>query len=443
MKRYCEFRKSLASSVMEMYYFSVADKDKDGAKMRTIKGRTKGHGTLYKSRGRYYGRVTVNGRRITVSTNCTTREAADEFLERFTLPLRAGDRKSRLAHIEAEMRLIDGDVEEARRRANDLPVAEMVGRVLTIKTLQPGTERGYRSTFRRFVSYLAEKHPDVRRMSEITEEIATDYRDHLRPLMMPGTANIHLDKLRSAWASLSPSSPNPWRGIRLPGRSTPHKDLTEGEFDAVMAEARKVGGEIAYLFEVAAETAMRISDCALLRWETIDMERRVITFVPQKLRRYGRPIQLPMSRRLNEILSSRSVDGGRTGYVSPRLARTYQGGSVREALGRVFSAAGIPPNTGKSFHSLRVHAITKMLEAGIPLATVQAIAGHASPEMTQHYYRLDIDRAREAIDRLSASNGHKEVDTGKPPPVARVGGDIITLLGTLSPVQRAALKQLL
>lgn len=226
----------------------------------------------------------------------------------------------------------------------------------------------------------------------------------------------------------------------MPGRSTPHKDLTEVEFDAVMMEASKIGGEIGYLFEVAAETAMRISDCALLRWETIDMERRVITFVPQKLRRYGRPIQLPMSRRLHEILSSRSVDGGRTGYVSPHLARTYQGGSVREALGRVFAAAGIPPRSGKSFHSLRVHAITKMLEAGIPLATVQAIAGHASPEMTQHYYRLDIDRAREAIDRLSTSNGHREVETAK---TTNGWGDILSILGALSTSQRAALRQLL
>ena len=415
-------------------------KTRTETKMRTVKGRTKGYGTLYKSRGRYYGRVTVNGRRITVATNCTTRDAADEFLERYTLPLRAGDRRSRLAHIEAEMRLIDGDVEEARRRANDLPVAEMVDRVLALKTLQHGTERGYRSTFRRFVSYLADCHPNVRRMSEVTKEIATDYRDHLRPLMMPGTANIQLDKLRSAWATLSPSSPNPWRGIRLPGRSTPHKDLTEVEFDAVMMEASKIGGEIGYLFEVAAETAMRISDCALLRWETIDMERRVITFVPQKLRRYGRPIQLPMSRRLHEILSSRSVDGGRTGYVSPHLARTYQGGSVREAVGRVFAAAGIPRRSGKSFHSLRVHAITKMLEAGIPLATVQAIAGHASPEMTQHYYRLDIDRAREAIDRLSTSNGHREVETAK---TTNGWGDILSILGALSTSQRAALRQLL
>ena len=164
--------------------------------------------------------------------------------------------------------------------------------------------------------------------------------------------------------------------------------------------------------------------------------------MPQKLRRYGRPIQLPMSRRLHEILVSRSVHGGRTGYVSPRLARTYQGGSVREALGRVFAAAGIPPRSGKSFHSLRVHAITKMLESGIPLATVQAIAGHASPEMTQHYYRLDIDRAREAIDRLSTANGHSE-ETEKPTTRSTGGCDILSILGALTTEQRAALRSLL
>ena len=59
--------------------------------------------------------------------------------------------------------------------------------------------------------------------------------------------------------------------------------------------------------------------------------------------------------------------------------------------------------TVKSWHSLRVWAISTMLESGIPLATVQSIAGHIDSDMTQHYYRMDLDKTRKAIEGLNTS----------------------------------------
>lgn len=400
-------------------------------------------GTLYKSRGMYYGRVTVHGRRITVATHCTTRADAERFLTDYTIPLRAGDDKAKLEHLAAEIRLIDADVEERKRRATDYQITDLMHRVIASRPMSKSTKIDYRAAIGGLCRFVENKHPDIVRMSEITKDVALEFRDYLVERVKPGTTNLYLGKLKAVWSTLSPTSANPWRGIRLSARSTPRMDLTEDEFKAVMSEARKTGGDVEYMFEMASSTAMRMSDCCLLRWDSIDLTRRTITFVPQKLIRTGKTIQIPMSRTVFSLLSARAEAGTQRGFVAPKLASAWSCNFAQRRARRVFTAAGIPPRSGKSFHSLRVHAITKMLEAGIPLATVQAIAGHANPEMTQHYYRLDVDRAREAIDRLSASNGHVEVEETEKPPTRSGGGDILSVLAGLTLEQRAALKALL
>lgn len=401
-----------------------------------------GVGTLYKSRGRYYGRVTVNGRRITVATHCTTRADAERFLDRFTLPMRAGNDKARLEHLAAEIRCIDADVEEVERRENDYQITDLLQRVITSRPMSKSTRIDYRAALGALCRFVEDTHLGIERMSEITNDAALEFRDYLTERVKPGTVRLYVAKLKATWSALAPPSPNPWRGIRLSARSTPRMDLSEDEFKSVMEEARKTGGDVAYMFELAASTAMRMSDCCLLKWEAVDLSRRTLTFVPQKLRRTGKTIQIPMSSTVFSLLSSRAVDGSNRGYVSPKLASAWSCNFAQRRARRVFTAAGIPPNSGKSFHSLRVHAITRMLDSGIPLATVQAIAGHASAEMTQHYYRCDLDRAREAIDKLSQSNGHGAMETENPP-TRSGGGDILSVLAGLTHEQMAALRQLL
>lgn len=398
-------------------------------------------GTLYRSGGRWYGRVSVNGRRFTVATKCTTRVEAERFLNDYTMPLRSGGKKEKLERIAAEIRIIDADIEEERRRANDYQLEELTQRVVAIRPMSKSTRIDYRAALAALRRFVEDNNPGINRMSQITKDLAMQFRDHLAERVKGGTANLYLTKLKATWSALASDvgTPNPWKGLKVAGRSAPRKDLTDDEFQAIMSEARKHGGDVAYMFELAASTAMRMSDCCLLKWDDIDMGRRTITITPRKLRRHGKIVQIPMSQTVLDLLSSRAGEGTQSGFVAPKLASAWACNFAQRRARRVFAAAGIPPRSGKSFHSLRVHAITRMLDAGIPMATVQAIAGHASPEMTQHYYRMDLDRAREAIDRLSASNGHTE----ETPKTTTGGGDILSVLATLSREHRAALKQLL
>ena len=104
---------------------------------------------------------------------------------------------------------------------------------------------------------------------------------------------------------------------------------------------------------------------------------------------------------LNRWMRIRGWDPGR--FLCP----TFKGGAVRvrplsgQALRDVLIArceqAGVQECTP---HDFRRTLVGDLLSAGVDLATVQEIAGHASPTTTARYDRRGSQRMLEAVDRL-------------------------------------------
>ena len=106
---------------------------------------------------------------------------------------------------------------------------------------------------------------------------------------------------------------------------------------------------------------------------------------------------IPIHPVLMNILLETGTDE-RKGYVMPECAGLYQrhpkvlSGRVK----RIFRSAGIETATAGqdgprkralvSFHSLRHTFVSMSANAGVPLAVVQSIVGHATTDMTRHYY---------------------------------------------------------
>ena len=59
---------------------------------------------------------------------------------------------------------------------------------------------------------------------------------------------------------------------------------------------------------------------------------------------------------------------------------------------------------------LRHNAASRLLRAAVPLPTISAVLGHASPESTNLYLSVDEDRLLECVlpvpDRCTVMNGH-------------------------------------
>ncbi|MFC0864534.1 tyrosine-type recombinase/integrase [Sphaerimonospora cavernae] len=82
-----------------------------------------------------------------------------------------------------------------------------------------------------------------------------------------------------------------------------------------------------------------------------------------------------------------------------RLRRAHMTGqAIADIVSRRLASAGASKRTP---HDFRRTFIGELLDAGVDLATAQALVGHASPATTARYDRRPERRRREAVDRLN------------------------------------------
>ncbi|MFF5207696.1 tyrosine-type recombinase/integrase [Streptosporangium sp. NPDC000396] len=74
------------------------------------------------------------------------------------------------------------------------------------------------------------------------------------------------------------------------------------------------------------------------------------------------------------------------------------GQAIADILARRMAQAGAMPRTP---HDFRRTFIGELLDAGVDLATAQALVGHSSPATTARYDRRPERRRREAVDRIT------------------------------------------
>jgi integrase len=99
---------------------------------------------------------------------------------------------------------------------------------------------------------------------------------------------------------------------------------------------------------------------------------------------------------------------------SGRLRRSHMTGqAIADIVSRRLAAAGASRRTP---HDFRRTFIGELLDAGVDLATAQALVGHSSPATTARYDRRPERRRREAVDRLRMpAAGSRPEQTGPSP----------------------------
>jgi len=126
---------------------------------------------------------------------------------------------------------------------------------------------------------------------------------------------------------------------------------------------------------LALETAMRRSELLAIRWQYVDLERRVIRLTNSK---NGSGRAIPLSTKAVKILQDlpRSIDG----RVFPISVN-----AVKCAWPRVRQAAGL---VDFHFHDLRHEATSRMCEKGLQVMEVASITGHKDLRMLMRYTHL-------------------------------------------------------
>ncbi len=195
---------------------------------------------------------------------------------------------------------------------------------------------------------------------------------------------------------------------------------------------------VAYCASVlAVNTTCRGIELKHLRWRDVDLFGRIIHIRRSKTEAGHRPIplnsdaMLALSRLKRRANGLGSVD--RDHFVFPacqrsiidpakpqKTWRTAWRSLVREAArraGREAARAALVQNRrlnslklawakaaepfrGLRFHDLRHQAITELAENGASDATIEALAGHMSRQMLEHYSHVRMAAKRQALERL-------------------------------------------
>lgn len=364
--------------------------------------RRKGSGTILDRNGIYVVRWhDKDGKVHQESTGLTAcirnRKAADELLLKRTALTSLLSQDEQLAVLIKERESIQAKI--ARLQKLSTPALKLNGLAEAFaaspkrKDYKPAALDSHLRHLTAFVEWADNPEMEV---AEITESVAVRYATGLGKRFAGSTYNKHLDSLQAVWKALGGSggiTGNPWAGIarkRLEAHS--RRALTDDEIKSLLATAK---GEYRDLICIGLRTGMRLGDCATLKWDDFKADGTVEVHTAKT----GAYIKVPSKALLADLGRQ-----GTSGYVCPASAKLYSSTSRSNLcyfLGKVFKDAGINGNVKEdgwnraradaTFHSLRHTFVTRCIEGGMPRPFVQALVGHATAAMSEHYTHLTAD----------------------------------------------------
>lgn len=142
-------------------------------------------------------------------------------------------------------------------------------------------------------------------------------------------------------------------------------------------------------WQLMANTGIRRGEALHLQWRDVGAEEIGIRSEADERTKSGKWRSIPISTGANEALSN--LREQRT-HVIPQLNPT----SITRAFARTLRRATLDGN----LHSLRHTYCAHLVQRGIPLRTVQLLAGHASHTTTEKYAHLAPSHLRVAISTL-------------------------------------------
>ena len=384
-------------------------------------------GTLVKRGSKYSARWTIGGKVFTKTTGQTDHDKAMAAMKRIVAPFVGVDEVEALERVSARIVGRKAELERLEAEQNPPPKIGAVWVAFVASTNRPdsgdATLRQYESELKRFVAWLADQHPSIEYLHEVTEKHAEAYARHLNAAKVSAsTFNQHCNFLRLLWRVLADRARLPvnvWDGItrrKLQSLTTRKHALTPAQFDALL---HATGGDqdLHDLFMVLAWTGQRLVDGLMLKWGSVDYARGVITLAPRKtVRRQGKIVAIPLFPAPREVLTRREEGKpvNPSGFVFPELVEIYERdpAMITKRISAAFKRAGMETTEERAdrqrgvtvfgAHSLRHLAVTAFTSAGMPAAMIKSITGHSSDGMLEHYQHIGVAMASEIAARMTA-----------------------------------------
>jgi len=175
---------------------------------------------------------------------------------------------------------------------------------------------------------------------------------------------------------------NPIKRVKAPKdlRSKPPRWYTKDELQQIYGAS-----EYGPTWQLMANTGLRRTEAMQLEWKNIDTDSIRIVSGAEARTKSGKWRLVPLSDGAKSAL--RAFKG--KGRVLPELA-PY-------SFSRAFSRDAMRSGLDGSLHCLRHTYCSHLVMAGVPLRTVQILAGHASFTTTEKYAHLAPDHLKGAV----------------------------------------------
>ncbi len=299
-------------------------------------------------------------------------------------------------------------------------VNDLVAEYLAVKkpTWSANTYAAVEPELRRFLAFLGSR--------ELTPKVIADYQaeqhnrtctptTRFRSIEWPQRFLQWLEEMEyvahNRFSKILVKPPRPYNKVKV---------FTHEQFEALKNEAK--GTMWYYAIVMAYRTGTRYSDTALMKWESVNFEKRFIQYVPWKSRKTGREAVCPFAAggdlhmvllELNEV---HHADPMWNRFVCPEMAMTYPmtGISHAPAIRRyefdvLRMKIGAPK--GLSFHSLRHAFISRLIKGGTTFSVGSQITGMASESVFLRYAEPDLPTLQKAIEDMNKGDEPPEEGT--------------------------------
>ena len=417
------------------------------------KQRAKGKGSLVNRGGTYYGRWIIGGKVYTRTLKTSNKREAEERLTELLKPYVIRDEAASLANVAARLEGVNAEI---KRLDDERPALTFRKAFAAFRSIagraSAATLDMYESQFDRLCKWVGDREPNCKELRQFNSALARDFMAYIGQQFSANTFNKYLTLFRVVWHKLASeirATQDPWEGIERKEQNgdSGRRALTVKELAAVCSSLK---GEMRLLFALGIYTGLRLGDCALLKWESVDLARGLLHVLPHKTAKTRRVVTMSLHPSLAELLRNTPRDIG-SPFVLPETAEIYAHDSAAlvDRIQRTFIKAGIDTKVdvdGYSrkvakvgFHSLRHTFVSLCGNGGIPLAYVQSIVGHSNPMMTSHYFHGDAEAHRlqlaSALPDVINSEAFKTTNSRYK--------EVIRLIDKLTDKERNRLKQYL
>lgn len=358
----------------------------------------KGEGKPWLARWVYKGQVYYK------TTGEVDKKKALKALERITRPYRDAREEDAIRNL--QNRLIEL---QERRSKNDLLITDLwdeFAKRLKKDDVEGGTTQIYENAVNRMTTWMLAK---VKFAKDINVRLAEEYLEQLASEVGANTYNIRLVLFKRIWRYLHDDFQlcnDAWENFKKKkATKSSRRTLSAKEISSLLDKANT--HDLKLLITIGIYTGLRISDCAKLKWENVDFERKIIKTIPIKTRKHmDAPLEIPMHPTLLKMLEATPHTDE---YVSKTNADGYESGTLSGQVIAIFKKCGIETSkmvNGKlklicGFHSLRHTFVSMAINSGMSPLLVQRIVGHSAVDMTSAYFHENQDKMREGIESLA------------------------------------------